>query len=395
MIVGITNSPRDYAWGSHGAISALLGVEPSGAPEAELWLGAHPGSPSRIIHPQHAHGADNLADWIATNPEETLGVPPTGVPRLPFLLKVLAAASPLSLQAHPTSQQAIAGFAREQAEGIPIDAPDRNYKDAYPKPEIIYALEDGFEALCGFRPVAELRQTIARLIELDAASRRPASAPLQHWLDLAAHEQPLREVFEWLISKGQGVPELIPRVVEIARENPGELDIVVVLADAYPGDPGIVISLMLHHVSLHRGEVLFLPAGNIHAYIRGLGVELMNASDNVLRGGLTPKYVDVAELLGILDFTPVPAPYLRGTPVGDSVIAFRPPGAGFELLAITGSGSAPLRGPAILFCENGSFRVSGASSSEQVTAGESYFVTADEGGLEFDGEGSLFLATSA
>ena len=175
MFVGITNSPRPYAWGSHGAISALLGLTPSAALEAELWLGAHAGSPSRIINPSQAGGADTLADWIAADPESALGVHRPGEPRLPFLLKVLAAASPLSLQAHPTAAQAVAGFAREEAAGIPLDAPERNYKDSDAKPEIIYALEDGFEALCGFRSLGSIREVILRLIELDAAIQ---AAPL-------------------------------------------------------------------------------------------------------------------------------------------------------------------------------------------------------------------------
>jgi len=395
LFVGITNTPLAYAWGSHGAISALLGAKPSGELEAELWLGAHPGSPSRIIDPAHAGDAGTLADWIAADPAAALGPSRAGEPRLPFLLKVLAAASPLSLQAHPTAPQAIAGYAREQAAGIPLDAPNRNYKDADPKPEIIYALEDGFEALCGFRSVASLREVILRLIELDAGSPSSPSEALLRWVEQCIDETSLRPVFEWLISKGSGVRELIERTVEIARANAGEFSTVARLADAYPGDPGIAISLMLNHVMLGRGEVLFLPAGNIHAYLNGIGIELMNSSDNVLRGGLTPKYVDVDELLGVLDFTPSPPPYLSGTPVGQSLTVFTPEGAGFELLAITGAGVADHDGPAIVLCERGDFRITGEVSSQSIAAGESYFVTADEGSLTFTGEGSLFMAGSA
>jgi mannose-6-phosphate isomerase len=328
---------------------------------------------------------------VANDPELTLGKRPKGEPRLPFLLKVLAAASPLSLQAHPTGQQAIAGFAREHAEGIPIDAPDRNYRDAFAKPEILYALADGFEALCGFRPAAALRTVIARLIELDA---EPDRSPLHQWLERADGDDSLHPIFEWLISKAEGVRELTKRVVTIARAHPNEFADVVLLADAFPGDRGIVISLMLNRVTLKRGEALYLPAGNIHAYLNGVGVELMTASDNVLRGGLTPKHVDVDELLHVLDFTPAPVPYLPGTPLGANGVAFRPPGVDFELIAITGPTVLELHGPAIVICETGEFEVTGASSSSSLTAGQSVYVTPDELELAFEGEGSLFVGTT-
>lgn len=389
LFVGITNTPRDYAWGSRSAISELLGVEPSGSPEAELWLGAHPGSPSRIVDVSQTGGAENLAQWIAADPKLTLGESAVGEPRLPFLLKVLAAASPLSLQAHPTSQQAIAGFAREHAEGIPLDAPDRNYRDAHAKPEIIYALEDGFEALCGFRAIDDVKSAVQRLIELDPAGGE--SSPLRGWLArLSAGD--LRTVFEWLISKGDGVPELIARVVAIAKDHPDEFPDIVLLARTYPGDPGIVISLMLNRVTLARGEALFLAAGNIHAYLDGIGIELMTSSDNVLRGGLTPKHIDVDELLNVLDFTPVSVPYVR--PLGDGgVTVFRPAGVGFELVVVTGDAEVPLVGPAIVLCVEGSFGLAGRASSSEVVTGGAVYVTPDEGMIRFAGSGRAFVAT--
>src|SRR5690554_2529799 len=179
MFVRIENTPRDYAWGSDGAISALLGVAPTGRPEAELWLGAHPGSPSRIIDPSAVGGARDLAEWFAAE----------GAPPVPFLLKVLAASAPLSLQAHPTPEQAREGFDRENALGVPLAAPERNYKDPHPKPEIIVAVSDLFEALCGFRPVAD---TIALLRALGID-------------DLAARleTQPLADVYQWLITRSE------------------------------------------------------------------------------------------------------------------------------------------------------------------------------------------------
>ena len=163
MFVPIANTPRPYEWGSKTAIAEVLDREPSGEPEAELWLGAHPGSPSRILTPEHTGGARDLAEWIAEDPTSALGDFAEGG-RLPFLLKLLAAAAPLSLQAHPTLEQAREGFARENEAGVPLTAPDRNYKDAFPKPEVIVALSDSFDALCGFRPVSEFRAMVGALL---------------------------------------------------------------------------------------------------------------------------------------------------------------------------------------------------------------------------------------
>lgn len=361
MFVGITNTPRDYAWGSATAIADLLGTAPSGGPEAELWLGTHPGSPA-----QTADGS--LAD-IAT---------------LPFLLKVLAAASPLSLQAHPTIAQARAGFARENAAGVPLDAANRNYKDELHKPEIIFALSP-FRALCGFRPAAEVTASLERLI-----GAAPGNAPLSGWQDRLGSDDDIRECFEWLISRGPGVDELVSALVLAARlvEGP-RYTLVGELAAAYPGDPGIAISLMLNLAELSPGEVLFLPAGNIHAYIEGLGIELMAASDNVLRGGLTPKHVDVAELLSVLDFTPLPVPYLRAISDGPTADVFRPNVRDFELVHVTGDVSLPLAADAIVLCTAGAFDLNG----QRVARGESFFVTG-EPTLAVVGSGELFVATT-
>ncbi|MCU1419760.1 MAG: mannose-6-phosphate isomerase, class [Mycetocola sp.] len=372
MIVAITNTPRPYAWGSSTAIAQLLGTVPSGGPEAELWLGSHPVSPATVV----ATGEPLAA-------------------RLPFLLKILAADNPLSLQAHPTASQAQQGFARENEQGVPLDAPHRNYKDPFPKPEIIYALSDKFEALCGFRPVEETRELLLTL-GLD---------------DVAARLDALPSLFEWMITRGEGVDELIARVVALTKTQDytpcaspdgtkavglaGDSCVLEVLATArmlaeeYPGDPGIIISLLLNRVTLNRGEALYLPAGNIHAYLRGLGVELMTASDNVLRGGLTPKHIDVPELLRVLDFTTSPVPYLR--PEGD---VYHPADADFALIRVETDASWSLTGPAVAICVEGHFRVAGANSSTAMQRGDAVYVTADEGALTVSGVGELFLATT-
>ena len=414
MFVGITNNPRDYAWGSSSAIADLLGTEPSGGPEAELWLGAHTGSPSRILDPASVGGAQTLADWIAADPATALGALKDGFregdpPYLPFLLKILAAASPLSLQAHPTIERARSGFAREDEAGVPADAPHRNYKDELHKPELIYALSDRFDALCGFRDVEEVRAVITALAERDEATDGGRRDLFDHVLSaLAAGEcrggDGLREVFEWLSAGGDDVTALVERVIRAARDVAAdgrferELGVVALLAEAYPGDPGIVTSLLLNFVTLRRGEALYLPAGNIHAYLEGLGVELMAALDNVLRGGLTPKHVDVAELLDVLEFTPLPVPYLAPETPASGVEVFRPDVPDFLLVRLAledaaGTASVPLGGPAIAICTAGRLAVTGTVSETSVERGRSVYVTPDEARLTISGRGELFLAT--
>lgn len=367
MFVGITNTPRDYAWGSTSAIAELLGTVPSGRPEAELWLGDHPGSPARLVD-----GPGTLADVESE--------------RLPFLLKVLAAASPLSLQAHPTPQQAAAGFAAENAAGIPLDAPERNYKDAFHKPELLYALSEEFRALCGFRPVEETR-TLLLPVSGDARI-----APL---LERLVDDSSLRATFEWLITRGDGVDDLIAALVETsAIADDVAWDTVRRLADAFPGDPGIAISVLMHTAVPHAGQVLYLPAGNIHAYLEGLGIELMAASDNVLRGGLTPKHVDVPELLKVLDFRPLPVPYLEPERPQPGVAVFRPDVSDFVLTVVSSDAAAagvtlPLDGPAIVLCTTGSVSL-GAYELER---GQAVYV-AEEPSLRVSGSGSLFVASA-
>jgi mannose-6-phosphate isomerase len=386
MFVPIGNTPRPYAWGSTSAIATLLGTTPSGEPEAELWLGAHPGSASVILDPSATGGTKNLAEWIALDPATTLGrYAASG--RLPFLLKVLAAAAPLSLQAHPTPEQAIEGFARENAAGVPLDSPERNYKDAFPKPELIYALSPTFDALCGFRSLESARSIVLALLETVG----DRSAPLEELLESLETDDAPRTTFEWLLSNGAGVPALVSLVTELAPQVTGwelEMATVAALAAEYPGDPGIVISLLLNRVRLRAGEALYLPAGNIHAYLDGLGVELMAASDNVLRGGLTPKHVDVPELLSVLDFRTVPVPYLEPSEPSANLEVFRPDVPDFALMRVTGEASWALDGPAIAICTDGAFDINGVP----IERGGSVYITPDERELAFTGAGTLFVA---
>ncbi|ROS53045.1 mannose-6-phosphate isomerase, class I [Frigoribacterium sp. PhB24] len=388
MFLAITNTPRDYAWGSTTAIADLLGRRPSGRPEAELWLGAHPGSPSVVVAPAVVGGADTLADWFAAEPSRALG---RDRDHLPFLLKLLAADGPLSIQAHPTPEQAREGFAREDDAGIPIDAPERNYKDASAKPEIIVALSDTFDALCGFREAAE---TLADVDLLDDGSGR---------LDgLRAHlAESLRSTLAFLFRADDESAATIAAVSELAaahRSDGAGIATVVDLAERYPGDPGVVLSLLLNRVTLRAGEALFLPAGNVHAYLGGFGVELMAPSDNVLRGGLTPKHVDVPELLKVLDFEPLPVPRLEPTTVARGVERFAPVGTGFALLRVDAAGSGAvveIGGPSIVLVTDGEVHVKGQDGTIRLGRGESAFVTPDEVRLAMTGGGTAYVATPA
>jgi mannose-6-phosphate isomerase len=441
MFVRIDNTPRDYAWGSTTAIADLLGRPASGRPEAELWLGAHPGSPARILDPERTGGAADLAEWIERDPSTALGEGLAGAaggpPRLTFLFKVLAAASPLSLQAHPSSSQAQEGYDRENAAGVPLDAPERNYKDAFHKPEMLYALSATFDALCGFRELTDTVRDLDRMLAAADAVGAPSAelAAFRNRLNVRTDaEQILRPTVEWLLSGADRarVSALVDEAVAaaelvVAGHDAGDGDAgdgnagggdaghdasggdirpfatVGVLARDYPGDPGIVLSLLLHRVTLRRGEALYLPAGNIHAYLEGLGVEVMAASDNVMRGGLTPKHIDVAELLHVLQFTPLPVPYLQPESRHGDVEIYEPDVPDFRLAHVTvGTGADAvdaeesrirLDGPGIALCTEGSIRLRGERGEITLRRGESVYVTPEEEALLVVGDGTAFIAT--
>lgn len=313
MFVPIANEPRDYAWGSDRLLAEYLGRTPSGAPEAELWLGAHPACPSRVTAGEHA-GRD-----LRTAIDAAGGLPPA------MLLKVLAAAQPLSLQAHPDESMARSGFEREEAAGIPRDAPHRSYRDPHAKPELLVAVTP-FEALSGFRPPAEAVRVFDALAAADARL-----APV-------AERVRAGDALAWLLSGSREAAAAVAAAARaaalVADELPVDADTVARLAAVHPDDAGILVALLLNRVSLAPGEALYLPAGNLHAYLEGLGIELMGPSDNVLRGGLTAKHVDVAELLGVVDTTPLDEPRLAAIEL-EGATAYRPP-APFELRRIEG-----------------------------------------------------------
>jgi mannose-6-phosphate isomerase len=411
MFVRIGNTPRDYAWGSRTAIADLLGTAPSGEPEAELWLGAHPGSPSAVLDPSETDGARDLASWIDREPQRALGVTAAGDARLPYLLKVLAADGPLSLQAHPSSEQAKEGFARENALGLSADSPERNYKDAFHKPELIYALSETFDALSGYRDPAVTARVLDALAAAADADGARLIGLLTTRLRSGSVADALRDSTAWLLGGDPDVALLVGVVVAAAErlaaggdpagadaDLASAVDTVGLLARAFPGDPGIVLALLLNRITLRRGEVLYLPAGNIHAYLHGLGIELMASSDNVLRGGLTGKRIDVPELLSVLDFSPFAvAPLAPETPA-PGLETFRPDVPDFALDVVHLDEGVPaavveLPGAATAICTAGSLELRGTGGAIRVSRGEAVFVTPDERELTVSGAGTVFIAT--
>ncbi|MEW2488080.1 mannose-6-phosphate isomerase, class I [Streptomyces sp. NPDC048411] len=382
----LSNTVRPYAWGSTTAIPELLGVAPTGEPQAEMWMGAHPGAPSRLT--RTAGTEQPLTDIIAADPERELG--PATVekfgPRLPFLLKLLAAGAPLSLQVHPDLAQAKKGYEDEERRSVPIDAPHRTYKDANHKPELICALTP-FEGLCGFRRPTEAAEAMAAL-GVDS---------LKPYVDLlGAHpeEAALREVLTAILTADPAeMAETVTAAAAAAERLGGAHAPYARIAHHYPGDPGVIAAMLLNHVQLQPGEALFLGAGVPHAYLGGLGVEIMANSDNVLRCGLTPKHIDVPELLAVVRFEATDPGILRpeASPSGEEL--YETPVDEFRLSRYDLSpGAAPVdltrSAPQILLCTAGAPRV----GTLDLAPGGSVFVPSDES-VEASGTGTLFRAT--
>lgn len=401
------NRVRPYAWGSRTAIAELLG-EPSPAPhpQAELWIGAHPADSSVLLEPGGGAGTDRagdpgrqLVEVIAADPVGTMGaaVHDRFGARLPFLLKVLAAAEPLSLQAHPSSAQAERGFALEEAAGIPLSSPQRNYRDSWHKPELICALTE-FEALCGFREPS-------RTVHLLAALEVPA---LDHYLGLLSgqpDEHGTRALFSSIITippstLGPLLADVLAACVKRVQrgdEFAAEYRTALALGERYPGDPGVLASLLLNRITLQPGQALYLPGGNLHAYLAGVGIEIMANSDNVLRGGLTPKHVDVGELMKVLDFSPGDQPILHGDPGIAGEWVYRTPAPEFRLSRLE-PGTAKLEithpGPQVLLVVDGSIEVSdGRRTVVGVPRGRSVWIGAGDGPVWVSGTGTAFRAT--
>ncbi|MET8546586.1 mannose-6-phosphate isomerase, class I [Kitasatospora sp. NPDC004799] len=393
----LRNPVRRYAWGSPTAVPALTGTTPDGTPQAELWLGAHPSAPSLLSAPDpDGSGPRPLDELIDADPDGLLG--PDTVrrfgPALPFLFKVLAADRALSLQVHPTRAQAEAGYAAEQARGIPPTAPDRVYKDRGHKPELLCALGD-FEALCGFRPAADT----ARLLD--------ALGVLPHWA-AALRTRPAEAVLPELLRSGLNASDeelaAVTRALHRAAAADGPYAASCAayarLTEEYPGDRGPLPALLLNHVTLTAGQALYLDAGVPHAYLRGVGVELMANSDNVLRCGLTAKHVDVDGLLAVTSFRTGEPAVLTPRPLADGTEErFPSPAEEFGLSRLRPGATAvrvDLPTPQILLCVSGQARLRGTGGAElALPAGASAYLRPGAGPVELTGPGAeLFRATT-
>ncbi|HEX5565855.1 MAG TPA: mannose-6-phosphate isomerase, class I [Streptomyces sp.] len=404
----LANTVRPYAWGSTTAIPELLGTEPTGEPQAELWMGAHPVAPSRI---DRGGGPIALSEVIAADPEGELGAATVEAfgPRLPFLFKLLAADSPLSLQVHPDLARAKEGFADEEERGVPLDAPHRSYKDANHKPELVCALTP-FSALCGFRPPE-------RTAELLEALEADALKPYVDILRARPEDEALREVLTAVLSADR---EAMAEAVETAAEAARRLGAgggpyapayaaYAGIARHHPGDPGVIAAMLLNFVHLRPGEALYLSAGIPHAHLGGLGAELMASSDNVLRCGLTPKHVDVPELLRVVRFEAMEPEVLRPEAAPDGEEVYRTPAEEFRLSRhiLTAENEPRVlddRTPQILLCTDGEITLRRAGPDTDADPddgtgvvlgrGRSAFVRAGER-VAVSGGGTLFRATAA
>jgi mannose-6-phosphate isomerase len=394
----LDNRVQPYAWGSTTAIAELLGnPSPSPHPQAELWMGAHPSAPSGV---RRGEASESLLDVIQAAPDEQLG--PAVVarfgPRLPFLFKVLAAEAPLSLQAHPNIDQARQGFEREERANIALNASHRNYKDASHKPELICALGP-FEALSGFRRASD---TLRLFGELSIGPLEPGVAMLSQHPDARG----TKAFFSWLMGvEGDSRATLVAATVASCRRRAeaegafrAECRWAVRLAAAYPGDIGVIVALLLNLVTLQEGQAMYLPAGNLHAYLHGVGIEIMANSDNVLRGGLTPKHVDVDELLRVLTFAEGPVEIVTPRLVGIEQV-YDTPAAEFRLSRVDLDRehtfrASSRRGPEILFCTRGTVTARAtAGPSSVLEKGDSIFVPASTSSYDVAGAGTVFRAT--
>jgi mannose-6-phosphate isomerase len=358
---------RPYAWGSRSFLATLQGRPcPAPGPEAELWLGAHPDAPALA-------GGAPLGELITDDPKAALGADVLdrfGV-RLPYLLKVLAAERPLSIQVHPDASQAQDGYTLR---------PD-TYTDPYPKPELLVAITP-FEALCGFRDPSAAADELASL-------RVPALDPVIEMLRAGDTAERLRAALHALLTWPAAASEELLAAVA-ATGHP----LAARLAAQFPRDIGAVVALLLNHVRLAPGEAVFMPAGNVHAYVYGCGVEIMGASDNVLRAGLTGKSVDPAELMRIVRYEVLEDPVFPAIVLGPELTAWRPPVDEFQLARATGPATLPDGGPRVVVCMRGAASLRSGDEQVLLATGASVFLGADEPPVEVAGDAEVFQASA-
>lgn len=310
----ITGVVKDYAWGTLGGIDSVRGIAASDRVQAEWWLGDHPQGVAHVS----ATGAP-LSDWLVEQGHDGLG----------FLLKVLVPASPLSLQVHPTSAQAERGFDREEAAGIPVGDATRLYRDRFAKPELVVAVAGCFDALAGNASTDAIGGKLRALV----SAGYPEDVAVG-WLERLRADR--AGTVGWLLGGSPDARETVGALGPVADSDP----LLEVLWSHYPGDAGCAVALMLNRVRLAKGEALYLEAGQPHAYLSGVGIELMAPSDNVLRGGLTPKHIDVAELMAVASFDESPPPLLAPHHRSQLWAEYAPAGEAFSLHRVDSRGSS-------------------------------------------------------
>ena len=395
-IYRLENVIQHYAWGSTQAIAGLIGVpNPTHEPQAELWMGTHHKGPSMVVDGQHREPLQELVDrqpagilnrYVAERFDNSL----------PFLFKVLSAARPLSIQAHPNKREAIEGFLRENRDHKALDAPNRNYRDDNHKPEIICALTP-FWGLNGFRTAASAAQLLAPVCprQLDDA--------LGMLRDQG--EPGLRVFFESMMTLPAGdrsaaLHEVIDKARKVAQRSPA-YQWMIDLARVYPEDMGILSPVLLNLICLQPGQAMYLPAGQLHAYLEGTGIELMANSDNVLRGGLTPKHVDVPELLRVVRFVESPVAVIEPVPVGPGEAGYPCPAEEFALTVLHACEGKPYessdrRSVEVLLCTSGDGRIDETGSAHKglsVKKGDSFLVPANLDGYVLRGDLVVFKAS--
>ncbi|GLY27816.1 mannose-6-phosphate isomerase, class I [Kineosporia sp. NBRC 101731] len=393
------NAVRDYDWGSTSALALLQSRTPSGGPEAELWMGTHPSAPSVLVLPDGDSTVElSLPEAIERFGEQVLGrdVQARFGARLPYLFKILAIARPLSVQVHPTMQRA-------QEKYTP--GPDSIYVDPFHKPEMLYALEP-IEALFGFRPPAQVAMLLSRLraprleqlidVLMPHGSTSDEAARLHSALELLI-TWPIEDRAALVAEVASGSSRLTAEGSPDYPEVFGWLDRLIGL---HPADPMVLAPLLLDLVRLVPGQTVFVDAGVPHAYLSGLGVEIMAGSDNVLRCGLTSKEINVPELLHVIDSRPLASGDSNLSQLSDDEVAWRPPVQDFQLsrVIVTGgtghpvTADASISGPQIVLCTKGAVTVTAGGVSVPLESGQSAFVTATAGPLTLTGEGEVFRA---
>lgn len=389
------NPVQPYEWGSRTAIPDILGLTaPAETPMAELWMGTHPKAPSTVETPD---GPVSLIDLIGKAPADCLGE--DAVHRLgnelPFLFKILAAAAPLSIQAHPNGLQAKEGFARENEIGVPLTAAERNYRDPNHKPECICAVTP-FWAMRGFRPLSDSCDHFIRYCPRNGTR-------IVDVLRNQGTSDPIRDMFVTLMylsgsEKKSIIEESIAAASDSVEDDPISMWILR-FAEAYPGDIGIISPLYLNTVMLKPGEAMFLPSGELHAYLDGVGIEIMANSDNVLRGGLTPKFMAVEELIQVLTFQAGRPAMITPDAISPTETVYRTPADEFELSVIQPQKSSPHRAPSrrsgeILLVFDGEVeaRSENTDGNIRLKGGQSVFIPSATGAYTVYGNGTIYKA---